>query len=100
MSLINLSLKHDKTLEEARSQLEAVVQQIQSRFGMMVQQIEWSTDRSEVRLNGIGFRIEMSVDDILVYITGDLPLLGHLLGGRVSTGIQQIVQKTFQKQLR
>lgn len=100
MPLITLSLKHDETLEEAQQHLESAVRQVQGLFGMMVRQIVWSPDRSEVRLDGRGFWIEMWVDDVLVHVTGDIPLLGHLLGSRVSTGVQQIVQKTFQKQLR
>ena len=100
MSLIALSLKHDKTLEEARGDLESVVQQVHDLFGMLIRQTVWSPDQSEVRLDGRGFWIEMSVDDVLVHVTGDIPVLGHLLGGRVSSSVQQIVQKTFQKQLR
>lgn len=100
MPSITLSLKHDKTLEEARQHLETVVQQFQELFGMLIQQTVWSPDRSEVRLDGRGFWIEMSVDEVLVHVTGDIPLLGHLLSRRVSSGVQQIVQKTFQKQLR
>ena len=100
MPLISLSLKHDKSLEAAQRDLEAVVQQVRDLFGMMIRQTVWSTDRSEVRLDGIGFWIEMSVDDVLLHVSGDMPLLGHLLGSRVSSGVQQIVQKTFQKQLR
>ena len=100
MPLISLSLKHDKSWEAAQRDLESVVQQVEGLFGMMIRRIMWSPDRSEVRLDGIGFWIEMSVDDVLLHVSGDMPLLGHLLGSRVSTGVQQIVQKTFQKQLR
>lgn len=99
MPMITLSLKHDKTLEEAKHHLETAVQQVQSQFGMLIRQAVWSDDHREVRLDGTGFWIEMSVDDVLVHVTGDLPLLSRLLGGNVSSGIQQIVQKTFQKRL-
>ena len=67
---------------------------------MLIRQTVWSPDRSEARLDGRGFWIEMSVDDVLAHVTGDIPILGHLLGGGVSSSVQQIVQKTFQKQLR
>jgi len=100
VSLITLSLKHDKTLDEARHDLETVVEQVQSLFGMMIRRTLWTPDRSEVKLDGLGFWIEMSVDDVLLHVRGDMPLLSHLLGGRISTSVQQIVQKTFQKQLR
>ena len=33
MSLLNLTVKHGRTLEEARAQLEASINQVRSRFG-------------------------------------------------------------------
>ncbi len=33
MSLINLSVKHGKTLEEARTRLELTVNEVRARFG-------------------------------------------------------------------
>lgn len=41
----------------------------------------------------------MEVDAQEVHVSGDLPLLGGLLGAPVVTGLKQIVQQTFQKQL-
>jgi hypothetical protein len=34
-----------------------------------------------------------------VHATGDIPLLGQLLGGQLTEGLQRIVQQTFQKKL-
>jgi hypothetical protein len=59
MSLINLSVKHGRTLEEARSQLETAVQRVHSQFGALIRQMRWSVDRSQVRLDGMGFWVEM-----------------------------------------
>jgi Putative polyhydroxyalkanoic acid system protein (PHA_gran_rgn) len=99
MPLINLSFKHGQTLDEARSQLETAVREVQQRFGMLLRHIEWSADRSRVRLDGTGFWVELWVDAQEVHATGDIPLLGGLLGGPFVTEIKQIVQQTFQKQL-
>src|SRR5215813_11339967 len=55
MSLIHLSVQHGHTFDEAKRRLETAVHQLQSRFGTLVRQVEWSTDRSQVRLEGIGF---------------------------------------------
>ena len=99
MSLIALSFKHGWTLEEARSHLKTAVQEVQNRFGPLVQKTEWSTDGSRVRLDGTGFWVEMWVDAQEVHVTGDIPLLGRLLSSPVATGIKQIVQQTFQKKL-
>ena len=57
MPLITLSLQHGHTVAEARSRLETAVQEITSRFGTLLRQVEWSPDRSQVRLEGSGFWI-------------------------------------------
>ncbi|HZW32914.1 MAG TPA: polyhydroxyalkanoic acid system family protein [Isosphaeraceae bacterium] len=99
MALINLSVKHGRTLEEARSRLEMAVNEVRGTFGAMVQRAEWSTDRNKVRIDGAGFWVEMTVDEQHVHATGDLPFLGNLLGGPLAGGLKQIVEKTFQKKL-
>jgi hypothetical protein len=99
MSLINLSVKHGRSLEEARSHLEAAVHKIHSQFKALIQQVTWSTDRNRVRLDGLGFWVEMWVDALEVHVSGDLPLLGRLLGSPMATALQHIVQQTFQKKL-
>ena len=99
MSLIHLSVQHGHTFDEAKKRLEAAVHEIQSRFSTVVQQVEWSTDRSQVRLEGIGFWIEMQVDAQAVHVSADIPVLGRLLGGSVTTRLKEIVQRTFQLKL-
>jgi hypothetical protein len=39
------------------------------------------------------------VDAQAVHATGDIPLLGALLGSPVAAGLRQILQQTFRKQL-
>ena len=99
MPLINLSLQHGRTLEEARQRLETAVREVHDRCGALVQHVQWSADHNQVRLEGVGFWVEMAVDAQEVHVSGDFPLLGGLLGGPVVTGLKQIVQQTFQKQL-
>jgi hypothetical protein len=99
MPLINLSLKHGRSLEEARSNLETAVHEVQQRFRTLVKHVEWSANRSWVRLDGTGFWVELWVDAQDVHASGDIALLGGLLGGPLATGLKQIVQQTFQKRL-
>jgi hypothetical protein len=99
MPLINLSVKHGRSLEQAQSQLETAVDKVHSQFRALVRQVVWSADRSRVRLDGVGFWVEMWVDAQEVHASGDIPLLGGLLGGPVATGLKQILQQTFQKKL-
>jgi hypothetical protein len=99
MPLISLSLRHGQTLEEAQKRLETAVHEVHGWCGTLVQRVTWSADHNHVRLDGVGFWVEMEVDAQEVHVTGDLPVLGRLLGGPVATGLKQIVQQTFQKQL-
>jgi len=97
MPLISLSIAHGQTLEEARRRLEMVIHEVSDRFG--VRRVEWSADRSRVKLEGVGARLDMWVDAQEVHVTGDIPALGGLLSGPLISGLKQIVQQTFRKQL-
>src|SRR5437763_1057057 len=99
MPLMTLSVQHGQTVDEARRRLETAVHEITSRFGTLVRRVAWSTDRSQVRLEGSGFWIELRVDGQAVHVSADLPVLGRLLGGSVTTRLKEIVQRTFQRKL-
>lgn len=99
MSLINLSIKHGRTVDEARTSLEKAVADVQGLFGAMIRRADWSGDRNRVRLDGAGFWVEMSVDDQQVHATGDIPFLAGLLGGPLGGGLKKILEERFQKKL-
>ena len=99
MPLLTLSVQHGHTFDEARKRLETAVHEITSRFGTLVRRVEWSTDRRQVRMEGIGCWIEMRVDAQAVYVSADIPVLGRLLGGSVTTRLKAMVQRTFQHTL-
>jgi hypothetical protein len=99
MSLLNLTVRHGRTLEDARRGLEAAVQRISGQFGPLVRRVEWASDRHRVKLEGAGFWVEMWVDAQDVHATGDIPMLAGLLGGQLGSGLKQILQQTFQKKL-
>ena len=99
MSLVQLSVQHGHTFDEAKKRLETAVHEIQSRFSTLVRQVEWSTDRSQVRLEGSGFWVEMQVDAQAVHLSADIPVLGRLFGGSVTTRLKEIIQRTFQPKL-
>ena len=99
MPLINLSVQHGQSFAEAQSRLETAVHKVMSQFGVLVYQVTWSPDHSRVRLDGRGFWLELWVDAQDVHATGDIPLLGMLLGSPIKAGLRQILQQTFRKQL-
>jgi Putative polyhydroxyalkanoic acid system protein (PHA_gran_rgn) len=97
--LINLTIQHHQTQEEARRRLETAVREISAKFGVMLRRVEWATDRNRVRLEGVGFWVEMWVDAQAVNVSGDAPLLGRLLGSPLALRLKRIVERTFPKQL-
>jgi hypothetical protein len=99
MPLITFSLQHGRTFEEARQRLETAVHEVHRRCGALVQHVRWSPDHAHVRVEGVGFWIEMRVDPQAVHVTGDVAGLGGLLGGPLVQRITQLVQQTFQRQL-
>ena len=99
MSLITLSVRHGRTLDDARQRLETTVQQAQSQFGSMIDRTEWSADRNRVKMIGKGFWAELRVDAAEVHLVGDIPLLARLLGGPLTAGLRRLVESNFQKKL-
>jgi hypothetical protein len=99
MPLISLTVRHGWTEEEARRRLETAVQEISAKLGPTLRRIEWAADRTRVRLEGVGFWSELRVDALAVYVTGDAPFLGRLLGSPLGSRLKQIVERTFHKQL-
>jgi hypothetical protein len=99
MPLINLTVKHGRTLHEARRGLELAVERVSQQFGALVRRTEWSADRDRVKVDGLGFWVEMWVDADAVHATGDIPALAGLLGGQLGSALKQILQQTFQKKL-
>lgn len=99
MPLIDVTIQHGRTQEEARHRLEAAVREVSATFGTLLRRVEWAADRSRVRLEGAGFWAEMSVDARALHATGDAPILSRLFGSPVALRLKQIVERTFQKQL-
>ena len=99
MSQINLSFKHGRTLDDARSRLQSTVTQVQTRFSSLVQRVEWDPGHSAAKLFGRGFDIEMRVDEQSMHLSGNLTVLGGLLSGPLAAGLKQIVARTFLKRL-
>ena len=99
MPLITFSMQHGRTLAEARQRLATAVDEAHRRCGALVQHVTWSADHTQVRLEGVGYWVEMRVDAQAVYVAGDVAGLGGLLGGPLVQRLTQLVQQTFQRQL-
>jgi Putative polyhydroxyalkanoic acid system protein (PHA_gran_rgn) len=97
MPLISVTVAHGQTADEAQRRLETVVQDASTRLGL--RRVQWSDDRRHATLEGLGARVEVSVDAEVVRLTGDLPGVGALLAGPVIAGLKQMIERTFRKPL-
>jgi len=55
MPLIDLTLRHGQTLEEARRRFEMAIKKVNARFASMIRRTEWTGDRTRVKVDGVGF---------------------------------------------
>jgi hypothetical protein len=99
VSLIDLRFQHEQTLDEARRRLQSTVDEVHRQVGATIRRVTWSSDRARVKLEGIGFWIEMAVDAHTLHAKGDIVLLGQLLGGQIRASLNRILERTFQKSL-
>ena len=83
----------------AESADDTAVQEVSTQLGRMLRRVEWAADRNRVKLEGVGFWVEMWVDAQAVHATGDIPIVGRLLGSPVASRLKQIVERTLRKQL-
>jgi len=99
MPMFNMSVKHNRTLDEARTAVERSVSEARNQLGPMVQRVEWSADRNRVKMSGTGFVVEIWADPKDIHVEGDLPLLNNLLGGPLGAGLKKVLQQTVERQL-
>lgn len=95
MPLFHVSVRHGRTESDARGRLAEAVDQVRGRFGPVVQRVEWSPDRDAATVAAAGVVLTMRVDPEEVHVSGEIPVLGTLLGRPVEAGVRQIVQQTF-----
>lgn len=100
MSFITVSVKHGQTQDEARTRLRQSVGEVNAKFAMMIQRVDWSPDGNQVKLLGKGFDLDMRVDAENLHVTGNITILGGLLAGPLAAGLKQILGRNFPKQLK
>ena len=100
MPLVNVSVKHNTTFDDAKVRLDAAVADVQTKFAAVVKNVTWSPERDAVTLTGPGVVVDLKVDAEHVHATGDVPLLNLLgsgFGKRISDGIRGALTRHFPK---
>jgi hypothetical protein len=99
MPEFTLTVKHGRTLEGARQQLETVINEVRSRFGPMIQRVEWSPDRNQVKVYATGAELDMRIDPVEVHVVGNILGVLGMLSSPLLLGFQGIFQRSFPKSL-
>jgi hypothetical protein len=99
MSLMKFSVKHERTLEDAKQILQSTVDDVSKHFGMLINKVEWNDLRTDVQIDAKGAMVHTWVDAQEVHLTCDVPLLSKLLGGPVVEKLKGLVEDRFQKKL-
>ena len=79
--------------------MQRTVNEVRAQFGAMIQRVDWADDRTRVKITGFAFWLETTVDGRVLHATGDIPVIGQLLSGDISTRLGQVLERTFQKKL-
>ena len=95
MAMIRFSMKHGLGETEARERLEKTVGDVTSRFGGMVKEVKWATDRKSVNVVGTGFTAAVRVDAQDVHVEGDVAMLGGMFGGQLVERFKQLLSERF-----
>lgn len=99
MSLMRFSVRHDRTLPEARDKLVSTVKDVERQFGLLIDRTEWNDDQTDVQLFAKGATVHIWVDAAEVHMTCDVPFLNKLLGGPLVGKLRGLVEDKFQKKL-
>ena len=99
MSQMKFSVKHERTLEDAKQVLRSTVDDVTKHFSMLVDNVEWNEDKSDVQIAAKGAAVHVWVDAVEVHLTCDVPLLSKLLGAPVVEKLKGLVEDRFQKKL-
>jgi len=89
MARVDLAIDHGQEPAAARVNFERAITAAQTRFGTWLRQVNWSDDRSSVKLAGPGFDVELTCDEQKVYVRGTVPIAFKLMEGPIKSFIAQ-----------
>lgn len=92
MAQLDMAVEHGQTAEAARENFEKAIATAQSQYGRFIQRLEWSPDRTEVRVSGSGFDVRLSYDDRKVHARGTVPMAAKLLEGPIRAFIARALK--------
>lgn len=93
MAAVNMSIKHHQTWDEARSNFVRGITAAEVHYGRYIKKVEWSEDRTSAKLSGIGYHVDIRLDEESVHAVGHVPFFVKLLEPQARKFIEQTLQK-------
>jgi hypothetical protein len=73
MAVLDIAVDHGQSRRVAGENFERAMTAAQKTYGSWVRRIEWSADRTSVKMVGTGFDLVISYDEKKVYARGTVP---------------------------
>ncbi len=95
MADISVRREHGMSLDEAKSKVEEIVDDVRDEFSSLVNDIDWNSDRTKADVSGKGFSGEFQVTDSDVAIDIKLKLFARPFKGKVEERIESRMNDYF-----
>ena len=95
MADISVRRCHGMNEDEAKEEVEKIVNDVRDEFSSLVDSIDWSDDRKRAKVKGKGFSGEFKVTDSDVCIDIDLKLFARPFKGKVESRISSRMDEYF-----
>ena len=95
MADISVRHNHGMSLDEAKSKVEEIVDDVRDDFSSLVNDIDWNADRTKADVSGKGFSGQFQVTDSEVSIDIKLKLFAKPFKGKVEERIQSRMDDYF-----
>lgn len=93
MANINVSIPHNIGVENARSRVTGLVQQLKNQYGGRVSDVKesWDGNRGHYTFNAMGFNVDLniSVENDRVNVEGNLPMAALPFKSQIENTIRE-----------
>ncbi len=95
MADIVIKRTYTQNLEQAKSDVNALVAETQAKYPKLIKKISWNKDKTKATAKGTGFSADFAINKNELSVSIKLSLLVKPLKGKLNTKISSIVDQYF-----
>ena len=95
MPKVKFQKPHNTTLDDAKAKTRVMLDEYREKNASLFSDIKWSADGSAAEVIGPMFKGSFTVSDSDVKVFIDLKLVASPFKGRVESGLQKVLTRTF-----